>query len=155
MRDALINYCHREDVNENRPEVVRRSCCARKPIESNGDRCGQESEEESPQGIYSGGRETIEGTLESQNASSKAYEVDEAIRGFASAKGISARNWSRPSAIELNPTRYRKQPGFFCSHPRHGTTVSAVTRSQNLSTLSAVLSRVPQSASRTDTWRNM
>src|SRR5258708_16761682 len=123
MRDALINYCHPEDVNENRPEVARRSCCARKPVESNGDRCGQESEEESPQGIYSGGRETIEGTLESQNASSKAYEVDEAIRGFASAKGISARNWSRPSAIELNPTRYRKQPGFFCSHPRHGTTV--------------------------------
>jgi hypothetical protein len=30
-----------------------------------------------------------------------------------------------------------------------------VTRSQNLSTLSAVLSRVPQSAGRTDTWRNM
>jgi hypothetical protein len=30
------------------PKVARRSCCARKPIESNGDRCGQESEEESP-----------------------------------------------------------------------------------------------------------
>src|ERR1700730_6605083 len=36
--------------------------------------------------------------------------------GSLSAKGISARNWSRPSAIELNPTRYRKQPCFFCSH---------------------------------------
>jgi hypothetical protein len=91
-------------LTESEPEVARRSCCARKPIESNGDRCGQESEEESPQRIYSGGRETIEGTLESQNTSRKAYEVDETIRGFASAKGIGARNWSRPSAIELNPT---------------------------------------------------
>ena len=111
MRDALINYCHPEDVNENRPEVARRSCCARKPIESNGDRCGQECEEESSQRIYSGGRETIEGTLESQNTSSKAYEVDEAIRGFASAKGISARNWSRPSAIALTPMLNRTRDG--------------------------------------------
>ena len=58
--------------------------------------------EESPQRIYSGGRETIEGTLESQNTGSKACEIDEAIRGVASAKGISARNWSRPSAIGLD-----------------------------------------------------
>src|ERR1700737_258615 len=107
---------------------------------------------------YSGGRETIEGTLESQNTGSKACEVDEAIRGVASAKGISARNWSRPSAIELNPTRYTKEPGPPCAgpflRPRSPQSVislftsprwnngSLVTRSPNLSPLSELLSRV-------------
>ena len=115
MRDALINYCHQKMLTKSDRKLPVGAVVQESP--SNGDGCGQESEEESPQRIYSGGRETIEGTLESQNTSSKACEVDEAIRGFASAKGISARNWSRPSAIELNPTRYTKEPGPPCAGP--------------------------------------
>jgi hypothetical protein len=83
MRDALINYCHQKMLTKS-DRTLPVGAVVQESL-SNGDGCGQESEEESPHRTAADVK-LSKGILESQNTISKAYEVDEAIRGFASAK---------------------------------------------------------------------
>src|SRR6267143_4081921 len=74
----------------------------------NGDRNGQESEEEDRSTrIYQSRSEGIASSLKSQNANIKTHEVDEAIGRFIEAEGINTGNRSRTSTIKLKRSRYQ------------------------------------------------
>jgi hypothetical protein len=88
------------------PEVARWSNCARRPIESNGDRSGQESKKENRSTrIHEGRREGITSPFESEDAISQNYEADQENRRFIAAEGVEARHQSRASQITAPQAR--------------------------------------------------
>jgi hypothetical protein len=121
MRDALISYCYLKAGGKNsdndrlimylhdglaRHQVAHRNNCVRRPLESNGDRSGQENKEENcSTGIHQGRREGVTSSFESEDAVSQNYEADQKNGRFIASEGAQPRHQSRASEIMARQAR--------------------------------------------------